>query len=641
MSIGKSEVKIPQTEKKKRDLNSIYSKIVTVIAVGTCIYHLYYSLFHPFFAFNHRVIHWALMSTMALIIYPFTAKKTIKPKPSIIDIVILIVNLGICLWLVFGSYEILLKAGSYEPLHVILGTVLLIIVLEVGRRTLGWSIVAVAVFFLLYAFLGPYLPEMFAHKGYSLKRLATYLSLSTEGVFTMPLGVSAQFICLFILYGAILEKSGAGKFFTDISISAFGWMIGGPAKAAVISSCLMGMISGSSVANVTTTGTFTIPLMKKTGYPAHFAGAVEASASTMGQIMPPIMGAGAFIMAEFLGVSYLEICKYAILPALLAFFAVFMQVHFKAASLGIKGIPKDELPSMRLTFIQGWHHIISLVGLVILLTLDFSPERAVFWAIFIEIGSTYLHKENRMSFKDIIEAFKMGGIGTIEVAAACALAGVISGTITMTGLGLKFSSLIMDLSMGKLFLALPLTAIACLVLGMGVPTTGAYIIVSALAVPALLKFGIMPAAAHLFIFYYATRSDTTPPVALAAYAGAGIAGANPTKTGFTAFWLGMGGYLIPFMFVFGPELMLIGTFPKISWTIITAIVGIILLSAGVQRYLLLKANIVEMILLFGAALLLIKPGLLTDSIGFALGVLVLFSQIIRRKNQLKKKVLEN
>lgn len=635
MITDKSESKLAQIETKKRNLNSIYSKLVTGISVTTCLYHLLYAFFHPFFAFNHRVIHWAFMCTMALIIYPFSFRKSAKRRPSIIDIVVITLNLGICLWLVFWSYEILLKAGSYEIMHVILGTILLIIVLEVGRRTLGWSIVAVAIFFLLYALMGPYLPELFAHKGYSLRRLVTYLSLTTEGIFTMPLGVSAQFICLFILYGAILEKSGAGKFFTDIAISATGWMRGGPAKAAIISSCFMGMISGSSVANVTTTGTFTIPLMKRTGYPPHFAGAVEASASTMGQIMPPIMGAGAFIMAEFLGVPYLQVCIFAIIPALLAFFAVFVQVHFKAVSLGIQGIPRNELPSMRMTFIQGWQHIISLIILVALLIFDYSPERAVVWAIFTAIGTSYLKKETRMSLSDIIDSFKRGATGTVEVAAACAIAGIISGTITMSGLGLKFSSLIMDLSMGSIYLALPLTAIACLMLGMGVPTTGAYIIISALAVPALLNLGIMPAAAHLFIFYYATRSDTTPPVALAAYAGAGIAGASPTKTGFTAFWLGMGGYLIPFMFVFGPELMLIGDFPNIIWAILTAVIGIILLSAGLQRYMLIKTNIMEILLFFGAAIMLIKPGIITDGIGLSFGAVGIFSQIIRRRNKLR------
>jgi TRAP transporter 4TM/12TM fusion protein len=618
-------------EGKQRELKGGWGKAVTALAIGASAYHLFYAYVHPFFALDHRVIHWAFMSSLLFLLYPASKKLSPSRRPSVLDILLLLASLGFCLWVFSESHEIMQRAGSYRPFDVIAGSIFILLVLEAARRSVGWSVPLIAVIFLLYALLGPYLPEILAHKGYSIKRISTYIALSTDGIFSIPLGVSAQFIFLFILYGAILRKSGAGKFFTDLAFSLTGWSRGGPAKAAVISSCFFGMISGSSVANTVTTGTFTIPLMKRTGYPPHFAGAVEASASTMGQIMPPIMGAGAFIMAEFLGIPYFKVCLMAAIPATLAFFAIFMQVHYRAVQLGIQGIPKSDLPSLKKTFLEGWHHLLSMVLLIYLLALDYSPERAVFWAVWAAAGVSYLKKQNRISIAGLIEAFREGALGTVEVAAACATAGIIIGSITVTGLGLKFSSLIMDLSMGYLLLALPFTAIACLALGMGVPTTASYIIISSLAVPALIHYGVIAAAAHMFIFYYATRADVTPPVALAAYAGAGIAGANPSKTGYTAFWLGMAGYIIPFMFIYGPELMLIGRTADIIWATITAVIGIIFLAAAVQRCMYLKTRWYESILFFAAALLLIKPGLATDLVGFLFGGLAVMSQRMRRK----------
>jgi TRAP transporter 4TM/12TM fusion protein len=525
------------------------------------------------------------------------------------------------------------RAGKFLDVDVIMGTILILLVLEAARRSAGWPVPIVAIFFLLYALLGPYLPEFLIHKGYSIKRISTYLALSTDGVFGVPLGVSATFIFLFILYGAILQKSGAGKFFTDLAFSVTGWSRGGPAKAAVTSSCFFGMISGSSVANTVTTGSFTIPLMKKTGYPPHFAGAVEASASTMGQIMPPIMGAAAFLIAEFLGIPYIKVCIAAAIPAALSFFAIFMQVHFKAVMMGIKGIPRIDLPSFKETLLNGGHHLISIFLLVYFLFLNFSPERAVFWAILATIVCSYIRKHTRMSLRDIFEALKEGAIGSVEVAAACAAAGIIIGSITMTGLGLKFSSLIVDLSGGTLLLALPFTMIACLALGMGVPTTAQYIIISALVAPALIKLGVVAIAAHLFIFYFGTRADITPPVALAAYAGAGIAGSNPMKTGVTAFQLGIAGYIVPFMFIYGPELLMIGPVHKVIFATLSATFGVYCLAAGVQNCLFMKTTFYERMLLLITSFLLIKPGLITDLVGLTLFGMVYLSQKLRQRRK--------
>lgn len=618
-------------EGKTRIFQGWLNRLVTLIALGASLYHLLYAYFHPFFALDHRVIHWAFMSSFIFLLYPFSSKLSPRKRPSFFDLLFLVLSLGICLWIFIFSHQILQRAGKYQPLDVLMGTLLVLLVLEAGRRSVGWSVPVVAIVFLLYALLGPYLPDLLAHKGYSIKRLSTYLALSTDGIFSIPLGVSAQFIFLFILYGSILRKSGAGKFFTDLAFSLTGWSRGGPAKAAVVSSCFFGMISGSSVANTVTTGTFTIPLMKRTGYPPHFAGAVEASSSTMGQIMPPIMGAGAFVMAEFLGIPYFKVCLAAAIPATLSFFAIFMQVHYRAVLMGIKGIPKADLPSLKGTLIRGWHHLLSIFLLIYLLAQDFSPERAVFWAILATVFCSYLRKETRMSLSEIISGFREGATGAVEVAAACATAGIIIGSITVTGLGLKFSSLIIDLSMGYLLLALPLTAIACLALGMGVPTTASYIIISSLAVPALMNYGVVAIAAHMFIFYYATRADVTPPVALAAYAGAGIAGASPSTTGYTAFWLGMAGYIVPFMFIFGPELMLIGKPIHILWATCTAILGILFLAAAIQRCMYQKTRWYETLMFFAAALLLIKPGLTTDILGFVIGGAAFMSQRLRKR----------
>ncbi|MFH1756454.1 MAG: TRAP transporter permease, partial [Pseudomonadota bacterium] len=621
---------------RKRELPGPIGFAVTVIAISASLYHLIYAYFHPFFALDHRAIHWGFMSALIFLLYPFSQSLSPKKRPSLFDLLFWLTSVGICIWIFINSYEIMYRAGRYLETDVIVGAILILLVLEAARRSTGWAVPLVALGFLFYTFLGPYLPEVLVHKGYSLKRTSTYLALSTDGVFGVPIGVSANFIFLFILYGAFLQRSGAGKFFTDLAFSITGGTRGGPAKAAVISSCFFGMISGSSVANTVTTGAFTIPLMKKTGYPAHFAGAVEASASTMGQIMPPVMGAAAFLIAEFLGIPYIKVCIAAAIPAVLSFFAIFMQVHFKAVTMGIKGISPTDLPSLKETLINGWHHLISIFLLVYFLLLNFSPERAVFWAILATIACSYIRKHTRMSCGDILKAFKEGAIGSVEVAAACAAAGIIIGSITMTGLGLQFSSLIADLSGGHLLLALPFTMIACLALGMGVPTTAQYIIISALVAPALIKLGVVPIAAHLFIFYFGTRADITPPVALAAYAGAGIAGSNPMKTGVTAFQLGIAGYIVPFMFIYGPELLTIGPLYKVLLATLTATFGVYCLAAGVQNCLFIKTTLYERVLLLLTSFLLIKPGLTTDLLGLALFVIVYFSQRMRQKREVLK-----
>lgn len=623
---------------RKRKYGGLPALIISGIAVITSCYHLWYAYFHPFFALDHRTIHWMLMSVLLFILYPFSKKRSPLGRMSLPDILLLGLSAAICLWIFIHSDSILKRAGTFGTMDVVMGAALVLIVLEAARRAAGWAVPLIAVVFIGYALFGPYLPDFLAHKGYSIQRLCTYLSLSTDGIFGVPIGVSANFILLFILYGALLRKTGAGQFFTDVAFALTGWTRGGPAKAAVVSSTFFGMISGSSVANTVTTGTFTIPLMKRTGYTPHFAGGVEASSSTMGQIMPPIMGAAAFIMAEFLAIPYYKVCIAAAIPATLAFFSTFLQVHFRAVSMGLVGMPRNELPKIGAAFAAGWHHLFSIVLLIAFLAQDYSPERAVFWAVIATVVTSLvmclLRKESLKAFgKMILEGLKEGAIGAVEVAAACAAAGIIIGSITMTGLGIKFSSMIVDASMGKLYLALPFTMIACLFLGMGVPTTAQYVIISALVAPALVQMGVLPMAAHLFILYFGTRADITPPVALAAYAGAGIARSDPWKTGVAAFQLGIAGFIIPFMFVYAPELLFVGGLWNILTATLTAMFGVYCLAAAVQRCLLVNTRWYETVLLLITSFLLIKPGIQTDIVGAALFLVVFISQRHRRKRE--------
>ncbi|MBN2516311.1 MAG: TRAP transporter permease [Deltaproteobacteria bacterium] len=625
---------------RKREYSGIPGLLITIIAIATSLYHIFYAYVHPFFALDHRAIHWFFMSILIFSLYPFSKKRSPLRRMSVFDWIFLLGSAGICIWIFIYSTPILNRAGSFLTIDVTMGSILVILVLEASRRSTGPAVPLVALFFICYALFGPYLPDALMHKGYSIKRISTYLALSTDGIFGVPIGVSANFILLFILYGALLRKTGAGQFFTDVAFALTGWTRGGPAKAAVASSTFFGMISGSSVANTVTTGSFTIPLMKRTGYPDYFAAGVEASASTMGQIMPPIMGAAAFIMAEFLAIPYFKVCVAAAIPASLAFFSTFMQVHFRAVSLGLSGLPRTELPKIRAAFAAGWHHIFSIFLLIYFLMRNFSPERAVFWAITATVVSSFImsmiKKESPKAFGILIlDGLKEGAIGAVEVAAACAAAGIIIGSITMTGLGIKFSSLVVDASFGKLYLALPFTMIACIFLGMGVPTTAQYVIISSLVAPALAQMGVLPIAAHLFILYFGTRADITPPVALAAYAGAGIAKSDPWKTGISAFQLGIAGFIIPFMFVYAPELLLIGSIGKIITAFATATLGIVCLAAGVQACFLVPTKWYETILLLAVAFLMIKPGLITDSIGFGLFALVFGLQWIRRKRVLE------
>jgi len=526
-------------------------QLVFVLGVLAGVFHMYAAGAGNFFAMFQRNIHWMFMVTLIFLTFP-----TRKGKGTwwLLDFLFIVISLVSGIYLISNYSEIIMRLGTMTTPDLILGGATILIVLEATRRAVGWPLVAVAVLSIVYAYTGNYLPGLFGHRGYATARIISHLYLTTEGIFGLPLGVSATFIILFIIFGAFLEKSGASNFFVDLAFALTGRTLGGPAKTAIVSSGFIAMISGSAVANVVTTGTITIPLMKRTGYRPHVAGAIEALASSGGQIMPPLMGAGAFI-----GVSYLRIMGAAVLPAILFYFSLYQVVHYEALKNNLQPFDPENKPSTIMLLKRQGYYFIPIILLIAVLIAGRTPNRACFIAILSVIVISWFDRRTRMGFREIMEALSEGARGTIMVAAATASAGIVIGIITLTGIGLSFSSLIISLSYGHLVLALFLTMVASIILGMGIPTAAAYIIVAVLGAPALVNFGVPLIAAHMFVFYFAIISGITPPVALAAYAGAGIAKAPPMKTALYATLFGLFKFILPFIFIYNAGLLFIGT----------------------------------------------------------------------------------
>lgn len=611
----------------KREFKKPISQIILVITVVMSIFHLYTGAFGVFTGMIQRGMHLSFVLGLIFLLFPFSNKLS-RTKLPFYDVLLSILGFTVGAYVVINYSNILAREGGATQAETILGIIATLLVLEAARRTLGFVMVIIAGSFLLYAFLGSYIPGDFGHRGYSVERVAYQMYLTTSGIFSIPFGTSSTIIAMFILFGTFLDKSGAGKYFMDIAIGLTGQTRGGPAKAAVVSSALMGMVSGSAVANVVTTGAFTIPLMKRTGYKPHFAGAVEAVASTGGQIMPPVMGAVAFIMAELTQISYIKICIAAALPALLYYISLFMMVHFEAVRTGLQGLPRDQLPDVKKSFIKGIHLFVPLVFLVVLLVKGYSPMYAAFRSIVLLVIMSMLTKATRMGLRDIIAALEEGAKGILGVAAACATAGIVIGVITLTGLGLKLSSILIEMSGGNLFVLLILTMLASIILGMGLPTAACYVLLASLVAPALVDSGVSVITAHLFILYFGCISAITPPVALAAYAGAGVAGADPNKVGFTACRIGIVAFIIPFMFIYGPGLLMEGSAASIARVIFTSTIGTIVLAAGIQGQFLRPCKWPERLILVAAAISLIHTGMFTDIIGLGLVAAVVLFQLL-------------
>ena len=555
------------------------------------------------------------------------------------------------------------RVGNPSTVDVVMGSLLLIVVLEATRRSIGWTLAAIAVLFMLYALYGQQLPGFLSHPGASWEGLVNHLYMTDQGIYGVAVGVVAKYVFLFVLFGEMAKRVGLGQLFIDMASWVAGGYAGGPAKVAVVSSASFGMISGSSIANTVSTGALTIPMMKRIGYRPHFAGAVESTASTGGQITPPIMGAAAFIMVEYLQVSLREIILAALVPALLHYFGVLVMVHLEAKRLGLRGLRRDELPQILLVLRRQWPALMPLAVLLYMIIDGRSPDNAAFWGITACIAVGFLNPNVRFGPRDLVDSFRQGARACLAVGAAAACVGIIVGVVTLTGLGFRLSYTVTQLAAElaapivglvpfglvtvaqvTLFLTLLFTAIACIIMGAGIPTTATYIVLVAIAAPALELLGVPQMVSHFFVFYFGVLADITPPVAVAAYAAAAIAGSNPFQTGNTAFRLAIAKALVPFVFVYSPSLLIVAgdfTWLEFTVTLTGAVMGIALLGAAFTGYMLGPMRVWERWLLGIAALPLVAPGLESMAMGCALAAPSLLRQVaVARRNNASAQAVE-
>ena len=619
-------------ESDKREMKGFWNILINAICIVFAIFQLYTAAFGILDAHLQRAIHLAFGFLLIFLLYP-ARKSWSRTSMHPLDVLFALVGAASALYIVVNYQELVFRAGMNNETDFIVGVVGTLMVFEAARRVVGWPMITVAFVFIAYAFFGPYIPGIMAHRGVQVQELFDHLFFTTEGIFGTPMGVSSTFIYLFILFGSYLEATGLGKFFIDLANAVAGWAAGGPAKVAVLSSGLMGTVSGSSVGNVAGTGAFTIPMMKKLGYRPAFAGAVEAAASTGGQLMPPVMGAAAFLMAEFVGVPYFDVVKAAVIPALLYYIGVWLGVHYEAKKYGLKGTPREELPKFGPLFMEKGHLAIPLAVIVYLLVSGYTPMRAALAAIALSIICACLRKSTRIGLKEIVNGLIDGSKGVLGVLIACATAGIIIGVVTKTGVGLKVATALLDLSGGQLLPAMFFTMVTSLILGMGVPTTANYVITSTIAAPALVQMDVPVLAAHMFAFYFGIVADVTPPVALAAYAGAGIAGANPMRCGVIAAKLAIAAFIVPYIFVLAPELLMINaTTLTIAYSALTAIIGMWGVSMAMIGFCQNALNSLQRVLFMAGGICMIIPGHITDLVGV---VCLIAAFMWQRTNKIK------
>ncbi|SDK49951.1 TRAP transporter, 4TM/12TM fusion protein [Jeotgalicoccus aerolatus] len=622
--------------------------VVTIVAVLYSLFHLY-MVFNPMPALQQRSIHVAVGLALVYMLYPMF-KKQDRSKLPVLDWVLAAISLFTAGYILIEYDAIVTERGGIpNTIDIIMAIITVVLILEAARRVTGWILPILALVFLAYPFFShmDFLPNMMMTRPFDAGDIFGQLYLKTEGLYSTAIGASVNFIFLFILFGAFLQKSGMGQFFNDLAMALAGAQKGGPAKVAVVSSGFMGSINGAAVANVVSTGAFTIPLMKKVGYHKNFAGAVEASASVGGQILPPIMGASAFIMAETTGINYGTIALAALLPAILYYFAVILQVHYRAGKRDLKGIPKADLPRVKEVMKERGHLLIPLVGLIVMLFMNMPIPRAAIFTIFLTIIVATLRKTTRMSFRDIFDGLALGAQQALSVMIACAVVGIIIGVVSLTSFGAIMTSAIAGLGAGSLFLTLFFTMIASMVLGMGLPSIPAYIITATMAAPALAEFDVPILLAHMFVFYFGIFANVTPPVALAAFAGAGIADGDPMRTGFQALKLSLAGFLIPFIFIYEPALLLIdveglmtnardypmASFIDVAIVLVSTGIGLVALSAGLEGFFKTHINPIFRVLLIASALLLVFPETYTDIIGLGLAIVIFVFNYLKWKQQ--------
>ncbi|WP_163969409.1 TRAP transporter permease [Oceanobacillus halotolerans] len=699
--------KVDELEGSDRTLFGWMAMLTLIIAVSMSLFHLYTAGIDMLPRMQQNAIHLGFALTLVFLLFPY--KKSLgQTKIPWYDFMLAGLGASIGIYIVMISDEILGKVGNPTTLDTTMSIMAVLLVLEATRRVVGKPLVILAFAFMAYAWLGDqYLPDFLGarailpdtinHFGFTINEIAEFMYLSNEGIFGTPITVSAQYVFIFILFGAFLEVTGAGRMFIDLAVSVVGSFKGGPAKAAVVSSGLMGSISGSSVANAVTTGTFTIPLMKKTGFRPKVAGGVEVAASSSGQLLPPVMGAAAFIMADFTGIPYLEIAAAAAIPALLSYTAILFMVHLEASKYNLKGIPRKDLIAPWKIIAGRGYLLLPVLALIALLIMRLTPILASFMAIvgaltialfsyrmqkhfgagflvsLLFIGTAYVghllfglnqyvtlvsagslifaliwyalekkvknEQPVKFGFKEFLTALEVGAKNSLSVVAACAAAGILTGVVTMTGLGPILSSLILDLANNQLMLVLLFTMFACIIMGMGLPTTATYIVLAAVMAPALIQIGVPVLAAHLFVFYYGILADDTPPINLPAYATSGIAKADPVKTGVQGFKFDMGALLLPFAFVMNPMLILqdeTATWMMIVWSIVTAFIGIIAWATFIQSYLFTKFGWIERILSVAAAVVLLNHAIWTDMVGITIFGSIVFIQWRKQKYHQQK-----
>ena len=637
--------------------------ITVIVSVVFCFFQLYATLSGTIPAQLVRASHLAFVQFLAFLLFPAT-KSMPKNTLPLYDVILAFVGAGCWCYYIINFHEIVMRAGAYTAIDIIVGIIGIIILFESCRRIVGLPIMIIAGAFIIYAFIGKYLPGFLNHRGYKITRVVSHLYYTTEGIMGTPIGACSTFIFLFIMFGSFLEKTGIGQFFIDTCNAIAGGASGGPAKVAVLSSALLGTVSGSSVSNTVGSGSFTIPMMKKLGYRGEFAGAVEAAASTGGQLMPPIMGAAAFLMAESVGVPYLTVVKAAIIPALLYFAGIFITVHLEAHKLGLKGLPKEEIPRFLPLFLSRGYMILPLVVIIYFLcsgkTATYSALMGIISIIIIAIAVSLIDvskgKKPRFGLDDLVDVLCAAARGVISVAIACGMAGIIIGVVTLTGLGLKLGAGLVALAHGKLFVTLILTMVSSIILGMGAPTTANYLITSTITASAIVRcvYGagspspeqLLPA--HMFAFYFGIIADVTPPVALAAIAGAAIAKARPMRTAVNATKLAIGAFIVPYMFIYNPQMLMLGANAlSILGITVTALLGMFAISVGLEGYAFAHtgflnnfnlalpvkkaASVVERLAFLAAGWCCIDPNPKTDVFGIVFLVALLALQVLRRK----------
>ncbi|MCH3918024.1 MAG: TRAP transporter permease [Spirochaetia bacterium] len=613
--------------------------LILAVSAFICFFHIFITVSTSVSMMQCRIIH---VFSLALVWYLFKLRDTkAKWQKAVLFLILCIIAFATFYYMKGAAPDAIREKGVWgiSQFDVAMGVLLILMVLEISRETIGLALPILAVIFIIYAFVGPYLPEIVAHRGYDIPYISNYISWTTEGIFGIPIGASVSFVVLYIIFGELLDKFGAGKFFIDIAYALTGRMRGGPAEASVLSSAMMGSINGSAVANVVTTGTFTIPLMKKIGYSNEYAGAVEAVASTGGQILPPVMGVAAFVMADLTGIPYSTIILAALIPGLLYYISLGLAVYLEAGKLGMQPESAEKLKKARVILRQGYYYLIPIIILICcLLALKLSASYSGFFAILsiLAIGITKTSVvEHRFPWKEF-KAVALGAArSAVPVAMACASAGIVIGIVSMTGLGVRFAEIVFEVSHGNLFLMLLMTMVACIILGMGLPSTAAYVIAATVAAPALLKAGIPDLATNLFVFYFAIISFITPPVAISAYAASGIANSDAMRTGLQAFKLGIAGFIIPYLFVFYPGLLIVdATVTGVLLAITIAVLSVILMAIGFEGWFGKTVPMSLRVVALCLGVLLLVPSTVLHVITVSFAVVLVIFLVSRSKKQM-------